>query len=175
MERPHSMAVGADQLTLGDLREDRLPTEASESHVADLTPLRRTWQVIPVHRSMMKNGAAIDAGRALQASIPLHEVPAIDLAHLDSIDTRPAPVGGVVLAAARLAPGLKRTAPAMELGSRLVSLAAAASLRHVARIAISDDNMTYASSYRIDSLAWWSTPPPCSPRGTRTTRRGSAM
>jgi len=39
VERSHSMAVCADQFTLGDLVQDRLTTEAGQNHVANLASL----------------------------------------------------------------------------------------------------------------------------------------
>ena len=92
------MAVGADQLALRDLVEDRLAPKAAKGHHADLAALRRTRQMIPVHRCMVEDPAAVRARSvALEPSIPLEEFAPMLFAHATPLDACALPVRRVVL------------------------------------------------------------------------------
>ena len=141
IERSHSMAVGADQLTFCDLLEDRFASKAAEDHVADLPKLGRPRHVIPVHGRVMKRAPTVGAWPVyLQLSVPAEKLPATSAALPEPVDTRARPVLRVVRPAALLAPCLSTTAPSMEVGVGFHDTTASASLLHVANMAIESDD-----------------------------------
>ena len=68
-EGSQDVTVHADELALGDLLEDLL---AARAHRADVSPLRRTGKVIPLHRLRRVLGSTVSAGLSdLQRTDPL--------------------------------------------------------------------------------------------------------
>jgi hypothetical protein len=77
------MAVGADQLALRDLVQDRFAAESPQHEVAHLTPLIHTRQMVPLHRCVMENATAVGTWPTiLQLSVPGEQSAAVVLAHL---------------------------------------------------------------------------------------------
>lgn len=135
------MAVGADQLTLRYLVQDGLAPETASQKLAYLARLDRPGKVIPVHRGVMEDSAAIRAGhRGLQLAVPGDSVCDALLASPKSLVTRHSPVLSVVLASAALAPGLAARSSFVKLIHVLGQATSSTTPVHVASIDTEPDD-----------------------------------
>jgi hypothetical protein len=140
IERSHSMAVGADQLTLRDLLEDGLTPKTTKNHVAHLSSLGRSRKMVPLHRRVMKDSAAVDTRTTrLQRSIPGDERAPMLLPHLHSLGARASPVLSVVFLPAGFAPELRPRIASVELAVLLCETAAPAPPLHVVNVDSTSD------------------------------------